>query len=503
MERLKQTVIVIFQRVDWSGHVRTRIAEALEKRSGREAWLTGNVVVSGGNDAGEHVVRRRLDSVDTTELRDSGTTTCSIPPLFKMVDAAGAQQITVRFKVEISGGPGLELVGKPIVQILRHPFHRPAATTPAPTAAGPSPYELMWEAKNPRVERAKRTKGPYPLARNLTTTAVRNKPPNCWQYNPVHKDTLVVDRTEYDTGHSIKLTNWHGWDPRENNGPLGGGLYKSLAHPPKVYGYRLHGDTSARGRKKTICRDLSEIKTIMLHETAGWGMDDPLYMPRKWRTSEQIGTQFNVTTDGRIFQYYDAVQRVSHISAKRNDDGVGIEFSNIVYATPGPTGEFTPPSRANDHTTRRTVKWWGYGSKKYIVPPLAQMEALFELVQLLLTILPSVPGKFRALDAHGEAGAPDEKLFLMSRWTSVYDTDSLPGMYSHHNVKDHVDGSFQSLYLWLRTQADVSSYDGSTRAEKAYNAAIDLTDNHQVRHSCGVGSDKKDRFFVNVKDVHP
>ncbi len=487
---MPQEVTVRFISLEFADDVYTRVKQA-------QVWATANVQVAGGRDSGDHVIRRQLHCSNSSRL--------AFDDFKHKVDAEKATKITVRFKVETTDGP----VGMLIVQAMPPPFHQDETTTVAarsqhllPRGGGSDPpaYELKWEALNGLVVKPKRTVGPYPAARDVTrvrtaamvksqppptTTTVSSYGPNCWEYNPENGDTLVVDQTEYKAPVS-NLINWQ-IQPTQRNRHV---FHQRRLDPPNRHG-------------RIVCRDLLSIKTIVLHETGeGWSHDNPWFVPANWASGWSLGAHFNVASDGQIIQYYDAVQKVGHVSRFRNTDGVGIEFSNYTFP-PEDDDPYRPPHTAANRAFRKRVTGWsGYTvGHKFLVPPLVQLEALHALVQSLLTVLPNVPAQFRALDAHGQSTA-SEQLFLMSRWSDVYNVRDLPGLYSHQNVGIHYDGSFQAMYLWIRAQ-DLCDCDGANDAEKAYNAAIHLTDEHLVYNDYRTApEEERRRYFVDVTSVH-
>jgi hypothetical protein len=270
-------------------------------------------------------------------------------------------------------------------------------------------------------------------------------PMDCSNREPVDPDSIVIGGFETDPPVSI-FRNWKaGNNVHHINLPTAGGC---------------HG---------VKCRQRDQILAVVLHETAGYGLDNPSTVPASWQNN--IGAHFVVHTDGSIAQHYDAIQCINHANY-RNRISVGIEFVNLVW-----TNEtvFTPPNLALDRTPRETIPSWApvHGSR-YIVPPRNQLEALNELLGDLLVHV-GVPNVWLSLNH--PAG---NHLFLMSDWPEVYgcagsDCDRA-GIYSHHNIgSGHTDGAFQALYTWLRRRAHLSS-------EDAYEAAKTLvTDNMVVQ----------------------
>jgi hypothetical protein len=124
------------------------------------------------------------------------------------------------------------------------------------------------------------------------------------------------------------------------------------------------------------------------------------------------------------------------------------------------------------------------------VPPADQLEALWQLVKLLLDTVPAIPRVWLSLE-HSEAN----NLFLMSKWPELYGcphpTCSRAGIYSHYNIGGHTDGSFLTLYTWLRQQGLSSG----AAPGSAFQTAKDLVRNHLIP--------LRGRRFVDVAQFLP
>jgi Hemopexin/N-acetylmuramoyl-L-alanine amidase len=277
----------------------------------------------------------------------------------------------------------------------------------------------------------------------------------CFTRVPTDGDTLVVDGVEY-TKPVDALSNW-------KDG-------KKIFHgskPPTV------------GQPQ--CRSPKQVNAIVLHETVGW-TDNPA--TDRWLPG--FASQFYVQSDSSIAQHYDVVQLVQH-AEQRNRHSVGIEFVNQVWASAGdaPGGVFRPPAGTRNRSPREVLPArpppggkekaiWGERAF-YIVPPADQLEALWQLVKLLLDTVPAIPRVWLSLE-HSEAN----NLFLMSKWPELYGcphpTCSRAGIYSHYNVGGHTDGSFLTLYTWLRQQGLSSG----AAPGSAFQTAKDLVRNHLI-----------------------
>jgi hypothetical protein len=286
---------------------------------------------------------------------------------------------------------------------------------------------------------------------------------SCFTRKPTDSDTLVVDGFEYIKPVN-EFLNW-------KDG-------KKIFHGPKP---------PATGQPQ--CRSLEQVTAIVLHETVGWSDNSAT---DRW--GSDLATQFYVQSDGSIAQHYDVAQYVQH-SEHRNRHSVGIEFVNKVWAKTSEVtaGAYTPPANARNHSPREVLPAHppGWGEQAfYVVPPADQLEALRHLVKCLLDTVPTIPSVWLSLE-HSEA----DNLFLMSQWPDLYGciqpTCMRGGIYSHYNIGGHTDGSFLTLYTWLRQQG----LDSGAAPGSAYETAKDLVRNHMIP----VGG----RRFVDVAPFLP
>ena len=68
-----------------------------------------------------------------------------------------------------------------------------------------------------------------------------------------------------------------------------------------------------------------------------------------------------------------------------------------MWTSLGTDEEFTPPAHVNNRDPRTIVRGWAWGSSNIIAPPREQLEALHDLIQGLLAVLPNVPDEFPGL----------------------------------------------------------------------------------------------------------
>lgn len=374
------------------------------------------------------------------------------------VDVPDGSSVEVTFKLEISRTVGTEAVAAEIVQPIPAPYYTQPDRS-STTDDGTSKYDLGWRITNTDnpdiVEKNSCAMRAEDAPRSCMATVVQ--PTNCWQYQPVHTDTLVVDRSEY-TAPVATFLNWkHGNNVSHTN------------IPPRPH----------------RCRNRSAVTAIVIHETASWRSDD---------ATRDVRAHFVVHTDGRVVQLYDAVQLVWHAN-NRNGISVGIEFVNIVHIDLEPADDhdhFTPPNHARNREQRDLIPgmdMWAMAPahRRYVVPPVVQLEAGYQLVRHLMHHL-SVPSTWLSLD-HPEA----DHLFLMWRWEAQYNqagaAGNRAGIYSHLNIAGanvHTDGGFITLYTWLRHVHNQAPAAARTNA-------MDLVENHMVRVN--------QRKFVDTRGV--
>jgi hypothetical protein len=311
---------------------------------------------------------------------------------------------------------------------------------------------------------------------------------NCWVHTPSASDTLVIARAEHGAPVS-DLTNW---------------ADDTIFHEE---------------RRATICRQEENINAVVLHETGGWGFDDPSSAPRTWRNGPHIShwthrsaiaAHFVVHSDGSIAQHYDVVQRLGH-AGPRNEISVGIEFVNPVFGYvrqpnnhPHESPEWKYRMRVvnyagEDYRVARggrhfdTVLWWGRGRQdedwRYVVPSVDALEALNDLLGRLMFHF-DVPKDWLSL-SHGE----DDHLFLMWHWDDWYGDEGSDraGVYSHFNIGGHTDGSFQALYTWLRRRRGLGPAAARRTAMDLVNAPLTGEDTTWVRRG--------GRRFIDISGI--
>ncbi|ASQ45943.1 papain-like cysteine protease family protein [Legionella clemsonensis] len=328
---------------------------------------------------------------------------------------------------------------------------------------------------------------------------------NLNEYNPASSETIVINMVEFNTGIS-DITNYKDWKTNS-----------SVVH----------------NRRKNAYRDPFGIRHLVLHETAaesGDGFDD----------SNNETAHMSVKRDATILQFNDLVEFENHGSGM-NTTSIGIEFVNRGWLSSSTNngGEGIPAKESSlTATQKETYKeangylwtFWGYGFNIYRVPPsLDQLEKEVELVKWLTVDLPtklqSISGisiynlfpsiddtwlqlvsyeevkdvwTFKAADIPAEAERNDKNFFVMTTGYEYLEPNNLSGksgIISHNAFyKNHNDGSFLTLYTWLRLKKD------KTKTE-ALDIAKKLMKNHYIHVSLTSNQDKK-IILLKVNDTN-
>ncbi|HAT1822499.1 TPA: peptidase C39 [Legionella pneumophila] len=323
------------------------------------------------------------------------------------------------------------------------------------------------------------------------------------EYNPASSETLVINMVEFNTGIS-GITNYKDWKTDS-----------SVIH----------------NKRKNAYRDPFGIKHLVLHETAaesGDGFDD----------SNNETSHMSVKRDATILQFNDLVEFENHGSGM-NTTSIGIEFVNRGWLSSSTAdgGEGIPAKESSlTAAQKETYKeangylwaFWGYGFNIYRVPPsIDQLEKEVELVKWLTrdfpALLQSISGisiynlfpsiddtwlqlisyeevkniwTFKAADIPPEAERTDKNLFVMTTGYEYLEPSYLTdksGIISHNAFyENHSDGSFLTLYTWLRLEKGKSKTDALDIAKK-------LMKDHYIRVSLTSNTDKK-IILLNVKD---
>ncbi|RAP36984.1 peptidase C39 [Legionella quinlivanii] len=328
---------------------------------------------------------------------------------------------------------------------------------------------------------------------------------NLNEYNPSSSTAIVINTIEFNSGIS-GIKNYKDWKTDS-----------SVVH----------------NRRKNAYRDPFSIRHLVLHESAadtGDGFDD----------SVNETSHMAVRRDATILQFNDLVEHENHSSAM-NPTSIGVEFVNRGWLSSKTDngGEGIPAKESSlSAEQKETYKeangylwtFWGYGFGIYRVPPsLDQLEKEVELVKWITVDLPTqlqaISGisiynlfpsiddtwlqlvsyedvkdvwTFKEDDIPAEAERSTKNLFVFTTgygYLMPADIKDKSGIISHNAFyENHSDGSFLTLYTWLRLQKSKNKND-------AYDICKKLMKNHSIRVSLSSDTDKK-IFLLDVKDAN-
>lgn len=298
-------------------------------------------------------------------------------------------------------------------------------------------------------------------------------------YDPASSDTIVINMQEFPS-EVPDFINYKGW--KSNNADHNSGTRE--------------------------VRDIRIIKFIVLHETAGNPNGRGFVLP--------YTAHFVVKNNG-IRQFNDLAEIEWHAGIF-NSQSIGIEFANMGWSAGHGIRQSSIPARLRDER-RFLILYWGNGHNIYELPAIDQLERLTAFLRKVLRRLDagffSIDRVWLQLISYNqikdiwefinESDIPDtdarkeyQKYFVFSNAIDYmipatfgeYET----GLLSHHSISNkitimipgtstrrtvidanaHPDGSFQSLYTWLRI---ARNYDSQT----AFDKAKDLMKNNVVR----------------------
>lgn len=161
--------------------------------------------------------------------------------------------------------------------------------------------------------------------------------------------------------------------------------------------------------------------------------------------SKGLGVHWSIGPEGSIEQHAPVTHRTYHCRAGHNAVALGVEVINPYY----------PPARPP--WTQEIDAPWAH-RKRYVVPLLAQCEALAWLVREAteggLGLPQPIPRRWIGLEPGG-----------FMRLGQDPDPPSAPGIWCHHYQGAHADGAWPALYAWLRLEAGLDP-------DEAYRQAI-------------------------------
>jgi len=448
-----------------------------------QVWVTSNVKVDGVDDTGSA-------RVPASALQGNQLNLKEVLNQPDAKDVSAAQLVEVRFELSVEG----RTVDATIARRLDRPF---ASRTERSPSSGSSPaYHLHWAARNSENPDSREITGqsthrslsemPEPqqtVARKQLSTIHTAAVHPCFANVPSVDSALIIDCEEFSPPVS-DFRNWAhaGWGHRSG------------------FFHQRRDIMQCRSDVCETCmnagRSKSDIRAIVLHETAAWGqLDRGFPGGRAWRNEgsnlKNTAAQFCVHTDGSIAQHYDVVQRVSHAHGSMNSHSIGIEFTNPVWVSRGDVESdntvILPGSMLGAGDRWDTVKSWNSNNKRCVVPPQEILESLYALVDTLIFHL-EIELTWRPLTT--DAGS---NLFLMNKWPNQFSDEA--GIYSHFNLQGgHSDGVLPCLYIWLRKAKGFCAFHARAKA-------MELIDEYPTRVPDGHWSIIAGHKFLDVDGV--
>ena len=286
-------------------------------------------------------------------------------------------------------------------------------------------------------------------------------------YDPVAMDTIVSNAREYPSGIP-GYRNYKGW--------------KSNADIP-------------HNKKPKKIRAISDIIHITFHESAA-DTGDGFY------DVNDTTSHLSVLKTNEVLQFNDLLEKEYHIGPF-NDTSLGIEFVNKGWIQGMPSKE--SGLKAADREKYREDKGYlwafcGMGQNIYKMPSADQLEKFGELINRFFTAtesdIPKIAKEWLQVisyndvkdlwefGSHTPADVDSKRFFIFSNG-DVYFTPARiaerSGVYSHACVNSihkgvpdshaHPDGSFPTLYHWLR-------FIKQKTKDEAYTIAQHLIKNH-------------------------
>ncbi len=256
--------------------------------------------------------------------------------------------------------------------------------------------------------------------------------------------------------------------------------------------YSYIGGVPHNDNPRTL-REASSIKFIVLHETSGSDSGTGFQLP--------FTAHFVVLGDGGIQQFNDLSEIEAH-EAKFNNAGIGIEFVNQDWdAGSGLAKDSAAAQKLKDNDDYLWA-YWGDGYNIYKIPPADRMERLVLLVNRLLRqdedgFIAVDPGWLQLVsyndvkdvytfsDEQIPSNQDGKNFFIYSNGIAyITPAQFSSGIVSHNGVSNltsidlgngpqtvvdenaHSDGSFQSLYTWLRISKALSQDDAYAKAKE-------------------------------------
>lgn len=171
------------------------------------------------------------------------------------------------------------------------------------------------------------------------------------------------------------------------------------------------------------------IDQIVIHESVTSSREATLAVLKR----RNLSVHFIVGRDGSVTQHAPVANQCAHAGSKHNRRSVAIEVVNRYYGQHASRTEQTISAR------------WAHRGL-YILPTLAQAEAVHALVERLCREIPTIPLVF--------PGAV--RGFVWGRLPLLQRVRPPAGIMAHHRT-DHADGLFVEHYVWRRVLGEDSS----------------------------------------------
>lgn len=289
---------------------------------------------------------------------------------------------------------------------------------------------------------------------------------NVSSYDPAREDTLVINTKEFPSDLP-GFRNYKGWK---------------------------QDTTIPHNRKQKQIRSLADIKHLVLHETAsdtGDGFFD----------ANDTTAHLSVLKNGTVLQFNDIVERQYHVGVF-NNTAIGIEFVNSGWVQGMPSKEQSLNAQQRQKYGEDKGYLWafcGLGQNIYKLPQADQLEKLVTLTSRFLNAteegMPKIGQNWLQLVSYNDikevwrfassndVPPEDEKdikqFFIFSHGDLFMVPENFknnPGILSHASTssvingkvdKDaHSDGSFLTLYTWLRIEKGLAEEAALEKAKK-------------------------------------
>lgn len=202
-------------------------------------------------------------------------------------------------------------------------------------------------------------------------------------------------------------------------------------------------------RLSSYPRNGTTVDQIVIHESVTSSRRSTLAVLRA-RKPVPLSVHFIVDRDGSVTQHAPLEEACVH-AGRLNGRSVAIEVVNRYYGR-----------HADDGQQVIDARWAHRG--RYIVPPLAQCEAVWVVVEDVLGAVATIPSAFPGVGPRG---------FIWGRLPALQRLRVPPGILAHHRTA-HADGLFLEHYCWQRSH-DRSPASSWRRTVEAASSGLKVT----------------------------